>query len=1402
MKPSISFHRFLHLGMASRICVSAALMLTFVSWTAPDGAAAAGGFAGSASNTGVNVVDVDVSTAATHLTLTSSAPLELRYQMELGQLQAMEVSTPEGVFTRLVIPGFHASHDDGRPELPMMNRLIEVPFGATPVVHVLSRQTREFDLADFGLTAPLFPAQPSMPKNVDPADWPFQVDRTAYTAPSVARDLARVEDLGQMRAVHIGRLEISPVEYLPTEGKIVVTESLELSISFQNADLTAGDELRARTASPFFDPLYERIEGYRSTHDDHPNPVNPVVTMVVVTYPDFAEQLQPFVDWKTERGFHVILASLGDPDVGTTKESVQAYLHGLYENGTPEMPAPSFVLFVGDIGEMPTWTLSGDATDRPYCDMEGDLCPDVLYGRFSATNPTELQNILDKTLMYEQFTMPDPSYLGEVVMIAGMDSSFGPTHGNGQINYGTNTYFNAAHGIYSYTYLYPNSGSHSADIVQNVSDGVAFINYTAHGSQTSWADPSFSQTQVRSLQNDGEYCLAIGNCCLTSSYEVSECFAETWLRVPNKGAIGYIGGSNSTYWDEDYWWGVGYRATVVSDPTYEDTGTGAYDGLFHDHGEEMAKWYVVNDALIFAGNLAVMEAGSNLITYYWNIYNLMGDPSLCTYLGVPAENPVVHPETVFTTWDTFQIEAAPGSYVGFSQNGELKGAGTVDMTGVLDLSLMAPVTPGPARLVVMAQNREPYITDLNVIIPAEIVMDPLMIECGTETEVTVGVFEYDGVTPKPGVEVWADGFLYESAHATTDETGYCTFTVLYDYGPSIDIVGKEPAATYELFRDPLEVDAGLLMGAAVTLSTDIGLTNQAPLHLPATLHASTTQPVYTLHALVNGVWMASTGDDALEITVDEPGSMEGVLAVVGYDLVRRTFPVVEVFGTLGGYVDADGTPAAGALVRGYDGEDMVFQSVVGSDGYYTMPGDIVCGPYQMTVDLFGYLGYDEPIFVDFGTNTIDVPLIPAPAGLVSGSVTELGSGIPLSATVDVYRTDTGELYVTTETNPSDGSYSFTSIPYFDYLASVRSDRHIAVTVPISVDEPTNLFDFALERTLANLLIIDDTPGLSMYEDKIDPETGLVLEPGYVPDGRKSGAELQNDLADIGYYVTMETMNATDPGSWAGYDLLVVASGNNTETLLSSTFRTALRSFVLGGGRLLIEGGEVGYDYRSDTNFARDVLHITGWNHDSSGNITVAAPSHPIMSEPNVITGPINCGYSGYGDQDAVVTASDAVRVGSWTSYPSDASLIAFEPVGSDGDGRIVYYAFNYAVVDANARYMLLENSIRWLLPQDPAETPELESQVSLMLQPARPNPMEAWTEIHFVIPTAAPVDLAVFDVAGRRVRTLVNEPLEAGSHQALWNGRDDRGLEVSSGIYFYRLSTSEGARIQKVTRLR
>ena len=85
--------------------------------------------------------------------------------------------------------------------------------------------------------------------------------------------------------------------------------------------------------------------------------------------------------------------------------------------------------------------------------------------------------------------------------------------------------------------------------------------------EPTWADPGFRISHINALGNYGKYPLVIGNCCLTSTYDSAECFGETWLRAADKGAIGYIGGSNSTYWDEDYWWGVGYHASSQIDGT-------------------------------------------------------------------------------------------------------------------------------------------------------------------------------------------------------------------------------------------------------------------------------------------------------------------------------------------------------------------------------------------------------------------------------------------------------------------------------------------------------------------------------------------------------------------------------------------------------------------------------------------------------------------------------------------------------------------------------------------------------------------------------------------------------------------------------------------------------------------
>ncbi len=1235
-----------------------------------------------------------------NLAITSDGAAGIAFRVEVGQLQTLDVNTKGGGYTRIFIPGFQNSHIVGEPELPMMNRLISVPLGAKPRLEVSNIRTRMVSLADYGINAAIMPAQPSMSKSADPATVPFVQDMNTYSQLEVRRELVRLVDQGRMRSMDISRLEISPVAYYPTTGQLEIVESMDVSIAFEGANKAADTDQIARTYSPFFEHLYDGIAGTNGFHDAYPDRVGDVVTMVVVTPPMFAGQLSDFVEWKTERGFNTILAVTGTPEVGSTTAEIQAYLHGLYNNATAEMPAPSFVLFVGDVAQMPTFTENGDATDRPYCAVDGDLVPDMYYGRFSATNPSELQAQLDKTMTYDQFTMADPSYLDKVTLIAGVDSGWAPTHGNGQISYGTEHYFNLSHGISTNTYLYPDSnGPVEAEIIQSVSDGVALINYTAHGSQTSWADPSMGQSDLNALTNDGKYTLAIGNCCLTSTYDYGECFGETWLRVPNKGAIGYIGGSNSTYWDEDYWWGVGFHPAAEIDGTAHDvaaTGLGTYDGLFHENGEANTQWYVTNDAYIFAGNLAVMESGSSRIEYYWNIYNLLGDPSLSTYLA-PVANNVTHPATVFVGTPSLMVTADPGSYVGLTQNGVLMGAGTVDASGSLDVNYLMLPTPGvPMKMVVTAQNRVPYMTDLNVIVPATVTISPLTIEVNVPTDITVTVMDAAGTVPQAGVEIWAEGLNYLTAPVMTDAAGMAVFNVTADYGPTLNIVGQNPADTFLLFTEPVAVNAADLVAPDLTVSTDIGLSDAFALNLPGTLTATVGEAGHALVAfLPDGTQMETAAND-LVVTPNALGEVTGLIAVSGFNLYQETFTVIEAYGSLAGVVSSGGALMAGVTVNCLDEfGGNVFSAVTDASGNYAAPEDLLVDDYTLVVDFFGYLHFEQATFVNYGANVVDIDLVAAPSGVLSGTVLDADTFEPLQGTVKVYRTDTGELY-TEVTCDVDGTFTTASLPYFAYEFKVRAWHHVPASIVMDINQAETVKNFVLTATNGDLLLIDDDGLVDKPAKMGGKKNNILLADAYVSNSAKSATLMATDLEEMGYFVSIVSADTVDPATFWDYDLVVLSCGDNSATLENPALKAGLVSFARAGGHLLLEGGELGYDQYNDPDFGPDVLHSTDWNHDASGDIAVADVDAWILNNPNHACVPLALTYVGYGDSDAMVALPDAAMPMNWTDYPTDGSVITYDPNPAPEAGQIVYFTFNYSAVD-QGRYSLLENAIMWLI---------------------------------------------------------------------------------------------------------
>ena len=83
-----------------------------------------------------------------------------------------------------------------------------------------------------------------------------------------------------------------------------------------------------------------------------------------------------------------------------------------------------------------------------------------------------------------------------------------------------------------------------------------------------------------------------------------------------------------------------------------------------------------------------------------------------------------------------------------------------------------------------------------------------------------------------------------------------------------------------------------------------------------------------------------------------------------------------------------------------------------------------------------------------------------------------------------------------------------------------------------------------------------------------------------------------------------------------------------------------------------------------------------------------------------------------------------------------------------------------------------------------------------------PNPFNPTTRIEFVLPKAMTAQLIVYDVLGRAVKTLFNEETHAGSHFVQWDGTNQGGLGVASGVYFARLTAGDFEKTMKMMLMR
>ncbi|MCK4680241.1 hypothetical protein KAT82_03900, partial [bacterium] len=611
--------------------------------------------------------------------------------------------------------------------------------------------------------------------------------------------------------------------------------------------------------------------------------------------------------------------------------------------------------------------------------------------------------------------------------------------------------------------------------------------------------------------------------------------------------------------------------------------------------------------------------------------HMHGDAFTRLYSEVPQPLTVTHQGVLPMGAATFNITADAGAIVALTIDGEI--VGLAQATGApMDMTVTPATAPGVAKLTITKANYYRYVEEVPVIYPGTCTIVPSTIPIGVATDVTVTVWDSEGYLT-PDVVVTISGWGVAPVSDTTDVNGEAVVAVTAQYGEDLSVVGRTIGEPYDYLSDVLPVTGALdFTSADVEASVaSIGLYGALTPYYEGLIEATTSHTGFYL--MVDGCGVtdqAFSGGGTTASLLATPTSTGVISAAVckeGYNIYLEDIDVQVVYGQLAGSVfDEASVPIVGAVIKGYPagsdttGADPVFEAVSAAFGVYTIEGDLDVGYYDVYVSKFGYLTLMEEVFVQYGANDVDFYMDFAPSGVVSGIVTETGTGTPLEATVKVYRSDNWELHAETTSDPVTGAYSVT-LPYFNYQMNVRAYQHIPENRGISVSTPAMTEDFALDATLANILVISD--GVMREEEYKIAKDGTVLEIySGISDGIESASQIATDLSALGYDVTEETAATSDPGTWLpNYDFIVSASGDNISPVASSAYRAALENYIANDGKLLIEGGEVAYDAVSSPGyptFATNVLHSSDWNHDESGNLTVYDGTHPVTTFPNTI----------------------------------------------------------------------------------------------------------------------------------------------------------------------------------------
>ena len=298
---------------------------------------------------------------------------------------------------------------------------------------------------------------------------------------------------------------------------------------------------------------------------------------------------------------------------------------------------------------------------------------------------------------------------------------------------------------------------------------------------------------------------------------------------------------------------------------------------------------------------------------------------------------------------------------------------------------------------------------------------------------------------------------------------------------------------------------------------------------------------------------------------------------------------------------------------------------------------------------------------------------------------------------------------------------------------------------------------------------------------------------------------------------------TDVSKLVQYSTIIWHSGNLNSFTIRPEDQAVLQSWIQQSGKsrnLWLTGDNIGDDmvtrvqeYNSFLNFTCGVSFIRDLWENAPQDTLLPIVTGPLGGPTEGRTMHVDAGCPQIDDFDLVTLSSQAItggKSGALLRYPT--GLMAgtryatkYVSFGSDSS-RVAFLPFSFnSITEGGARLLLTRdilNTYFKVLPcyaatgveEDPVgEAPPVPNSLAQNI----PNPFNPSTSIRYSVSQSGPVSIRVYNAAGALVRTLVSAPHGPGVYHVRWDGTDDAGRHLGSGVYFYRIESAGGFRDAK-----